>query len=507
MKDCRHGNPDLFATAAHLFSCCIPFLLGRGVDHCRGPEQGTKMKMKLAVDRSRNRVLFADAGSDVVDVLLSFLTLPLSALRLIAGPSSSPGCLTNLCDSVNRLRNSELLKADACHGTPLMPMLSDGFRLCKESSCNCKECEGYDALARLLHVHANMEAFLRGKERFVISDDLRIKPASTSSLMSLGRMFSTGGISHDFEEVEVCVGWAEVVSMLKASLSSDTIFSDVFLSKGADHSARQVTKVKQSINQNIVLPRNRENPDSSPECKIKIFYDMCEKKVMYAECDHGFVDLLLGLLTYPVCRVIKDGDAAGSCYLSRSLINLYSSAIDLGATGFLTGRFPEEMLLDDPSLTPFPELVEERRYIVEDDLLIHQASAMSVMKHWCRRRVTHVDAISISIRKHEAVDALMQAVLTSKMALTEAFMSRQETMQILVTIETGKTITVNEVASTDTIAAARRKIEDKENIPKERRYILTFLGTTLEDSCTVAECNIFGGHTIHLRYSYQKRQG
>ena len=98
----------------------------------------------------------------------------------------------------------------------------------------------------------------------------------------------------------------------------------------------------------------------------------------------------------------------------------------------------------------------------------------------------------------------MQAVFSSKMALTDAFVSRQDTMQILVTIGTGKTITVNEVASTDTIAAVRRKIEEKERIPRERRYRLIFNGTVLEDSCAVGECDICGGHTIHLRYLYHK---
>ena len=34
------------------------------------------IKIKLAVDRARNRVLFADAGSDFVDVLLSFSDAP-----------------------------------------------------------------------------------------------------------------------------------------------------------------------------------------------------------------------------------------------------------------------------------------------------------------------------------------------------------------------------------------------------------------------------------------------
>jgi hypothetical protein len=70
----------------------------------------------IAVDRSRNRVLFADAGSDFVDVLLSFLTLPLSAIQFCTAGASSPGCLSSLRDSIDRLRGSKLLKVDACHG-------------------------------------------------------------------------------------------------------------------------------------------------------------------------------------------------------------------------------------------------------------------------------------------------------------------------------------------------------------------------------------------------------
>ncbi|OEL32192.1 hypothetical protein BAE44_0006784, partial [Dichanthelium oligosanthes] len=60
------------------------------------------IKIKLAVDGTRGHVLFADAGSDFVDVLLSFLTLPLSAVQFGAG-ASSPGCLSSLRESVGQL--------------------------------------------------------------------------------------------------------------------------------------------------------------------------------------------------------------------------------------------------------------------------------------------------------------------------------------------------------------------------------------------------------------------
>jgi hypothetical protein len=74
-------------------------------------------------------VLFADAGPDFVDVLLSFLTLPLSAVRLVAG-ASSPGCLSTLCQGVSSLRESKLLRFefDACHDMLLRPRHEDEFR-------------------------------------------------------------------------------------------------------------------------------------------------------------------------------------------------------------------------------------------------------------------------------------------------------------------------------------------------------------------------------------------
>jgi hypothetical protein len=86
----------------------------------------SSIKIKLAVDKAWNRVLFANAGSDFVDVLLSFMTLPLSAVRLVAG-ASSPGCLSTLYQGISCLRESKLLRFDACHDMLLRPRREDEF--------------------------------------------------------------------------------------------------------------------------------------------------------------------------------------------------------------------------------------------------------------------------------------------------------------------------------------------------------------------------------------------
>ncbi|KAI5016991.1 hypothetical protein ZWY2020_037369 [Hordeum vulgare] len=166
------------------------------------------IKINLVVDRSRNRVLFADTGFDFVDVLLTFLTLPLSTIQSCSAGVTSPGCLSNLCDSVDRLRDSRLLKVEACHGMLLMPAHADEFNevLIKGSKC-CV------LMARLLNVYnqaGSTETFVSRKERFVIGDGMTIKSASTSSLQSLPQTFGSDGIAHGFEEVQVSVSWETV---------------------------------------------------------------------------------------------------------------------------------------------------------------------------------------------------------------------------------------------------------------------------------------------------------
>ncbi|KQK23943.1 uncharacterized protein LOC100843327 isoform X1 [Brachypodium distachyon] len=457
------------------------------------------IKITLAVDRSRNRVLFADAGSDFVEILLSFLKLPLSAVQSIAGLTSC-GCLTKLRDSVNHLTDSELLKVGLCHGMLLAPTHADEF-----------------------NEIWNTETCLRGKERFIISDGWMIKPASTSSMLSLPQMFGSDGVGHGFEEVTVCVGSVEVFPLLKASLSSDTIFTDVFISKGTDDQASRLT-VKPTINQKI-LHHSSNYSLSLPESKVKLFYDIQEKKVMYAECNREFVHLLLGFLTYPVGCMIKN-TGASPCRLGRSFSNLYRSAIDLGGAGFLTRCLPK--LFDslshiicqavdcpctkDRMLTCYcchPELVEDQKYVVANDLLIHQASGLSVMKHWFMRDKAKVLEMDIAIGKQETA-ALLQAVLTSSStALTDVFLGRLEEqsawqkMQIFAKLPRGGKIITVEVARLDTIATVKSRIRDKVPVPAGCRHELVYGSRYLKDSCTVGEYNIVKECTIICEF-YKK---
>ena len=125
--------------------------------------------------------------------------------------------------------------------------------------------------------------------------------------------------------------------MLKAFLSSDTVLSDAFLTNEPDGKAAHAT-AKPSINRKLP-PSDQDSAGSFPESKIKIFYDTYKKKVMYAECKHDFVDLLLGFLTYPLGCVIKNmyyNGVTSPLINGGGFDNLYISVVELDAAGFIT---------------------------------------------------------------------------------------------------------------------------------------------------------------------------
>ncbi|KAF7061565.1 LOW QUALITY PROTEIN: hypothetical protein CFC21_068248, partial [Triticum aestivum] len=360
------------------------------------------------------------------------------------------------------------------------------------------------------------EAFVRGTGRFVISDDMTIKPASTRVIQSLPQAFGSNGIAHGFEELKVTVSWSTVLFMLKAFLSSDTILTDAFLSNESDTKVAHGSTMKEQSSESSTA--DQDSAGSSPETKIKVFYDTCEKEVVYAECNSEFVDLLLGFLTYPISCVIKH-TGAGPYHLRRCFQNLYSGVADLANAGCFKGGLPSILSnimsgrcrpLDCrcrkdtmPELAPYcfhPEIVKDRRYVIGDDLLIYQATAMSMMKYWSGRYKDMVMEMDITVGKQEAVALLRAALTSSKNALTEVFIDKLEKesllqkIRIFAKIPLGKTITV-EVTRSDTIATVK-SVKEKASIPAGYPHELVYGSRYLKDMSTVADYNLVKECTI-----------
>lgn len=172
-----------------------------------------EVSIRILVDVVRNKVLFVQAGKDFVDVLLSFLTLPLGTIaRLVRQESNinnlSIGSISLLYESVSILEKdrfiSDLDKELLVH--PINSMfqycrylklnvddtekvrwfrctnLDCGGKISRRRNCKCISKKRYKLCEGVLPPD---KGFVPETATFIISDDLSVKPDDSQSTVSL----------------------------------------------------------------------------------------------------------------------------------------------------------------------------------------------------------------------------------------------------------------------------------------------------------------------------------
>ncbi|RCV24732.1 hypothetical protein SETIT_5G109400v2 [Setaria italica] len=266
------------------------------------------LMMKLLVDTKSHRVLYAEAGKDVVDFLFSLLALPLAAVTKLlttggtstAGGSVSPlddgaaaattavatklpaagamvGSVGNLHRSVEALdaghvcrrgARDALLAPAVLHLAPAAPNGRLLYR-CRGCSCSpgcynyatgvrgtpCPVCKGEMATevqlvepesdgggaknpAAAAAGEGSGGGYVRDMVTYMVMDDMTVAPMSTicavTAITALGVTDITG-----LQAKTVEIRYKEGLALLKASLQSETVLTDVFLgAKGGGGGAR-----------------------------------------------------------------------------------------------------------------------------------------------------------------------------------------------------------------------------------------------------------------------------
>ncbi|KAH7667779.1 hypothetical protein IHE45_12G082000 [Dioscorea alata] len=222
------------------------------------------MALKLLIDTKANRVLFAEAGKEVVDFLFGLLALPLGSIVKLLSKDQMVGSIGSLYSSLENL-DSTYIQPNQDKGILLSPqrqevnnlLLSapnppkvEGYYGCTGHSfghgpcfqfvtnvcgIQCPSCPGkMNRVLRFVHPESGGMAsgngeggggveggYVKGVVTYTIMDDLSVTPMSSISSITLLSKFNVKNIDVLKEK--------NALELLKTSLESKTVLTDVFL--------------------------------------------------------------------------------------------------------------------------------------------------------------------------------------------------------------------------------------------------------------------------------------
>ncbi|XXG89324.1 hypothetical protein AAC387_Pa12g1353 [Persea americana] len=349
-----------------------------------------EITLKLMIHKEKNQIVYAESGNDFVDVLLSFLTMPLGTVIRLTGKQSEMGSLNNLFGSVEDL-DVQYLQTESCKNMLLYPKSASeehcrnlivniddteptNYYLCIHghdwpfrsgshdykhliSSFPDKKCRCGGSVERTIPREKSMNAggdgkdgvFVKGKMRYMITDDLQVLPVCMRTSLELLRRF---GISDAavLEERNVTLGQDEVLHLLKSSLLSKTPLTDVFLPM--QHSIDEVTHDHKVIELGSKdMAHSHTETEIGSNCRkmsVNLFVSKSRNKVLYAQVGEEFPDMLFSFLAFPLGSIVK---CLGGCTSMGCLDDLYKSIKELNKR-WMKSEETKPLLLD-PKLAPY----------------------------------------------------------------------------------------------------------------------------------------------------------
>ncbi|CAL0303312.1 unnamed protein product [Lupinus luteus] len=215
------------------------------------------ISLKVVTRKSKKKILFALAGDDFVDILLSFLTFPLGAVEDMLEGKSRLGSFDNLYKSILVLDPLKDFKSPNLKDNLVKSPLAQHFKLKKQIlpieevpivkySCYSNRyysdfSKGYLTTAQvyrnndgniisnpLTYVEpqssTSKTGFVKKPSLFMVTDDLVVTPGSSMSVVSF--LTSSGFSSSDLDEEVISIGKKECLSLLQASLISSSTLTD-----------------------------------------------------------------------------------------------------------------------------------------------------------------------------------------------------------------------------------------------------------------------------------------
>ncbi|XP_022011477.1 uncharacterized protein LOC110911182 [Helianthus annuus] len=194
----------------------------------------SKVTLKLFINKKEQRVLFAEASKDFIDFLFSLLVLPVGTVIKLSGNQHTLDGLAKLYESVSDLDNDYIqpnknkdiiLKPTSSvlffspHEVPLLP--AEAFSKPSRDDDSYEDGYYYHPARR----NARERGFVMGLVKYMVMDDLGVSPMPTFSTL-LNKFIKD---LDALEEKVINIGMNEGLELLKHSLNSKTVLTDVFL--------------------------------------------------------------------------------------------------------------------------------------------------------------------------------------------------------------------------------------------------------------------------------------
>ncbi|CAG7891714.1 unnamed protein product [Brassica rapa] len=318
----------------------------------------TKVYLRLVIDEEKNKVVLAEAGKDFVDVLFSFLQLPMGTIaRLFKKHNKdhpvSVGCFNNLYTNVVDM-GIDNFQTEACKRMLLCPRsVSDvqcqrlkvninptegekyfkcpsfsHCRLCSNFSttrCRCGNLMKEEIHYSQLKVADNMQngVFISGggaSTTFIITDDLEVAVKSTGLVLERLKSLGCADVSKLGEKF-VGIGSKEVVTLLQCVFSSNAPLTETFLNNG---SPQGLTKSYETSRPCMEEKKDEAEPEKV--LTINAVVRNQDMKILFVECGEDFVELLLSFLAVSLESVLE---ISGNSITFGCLANLCRSFKDL----------------------------------------------------------------------------------------------------------------------------------------------------------------------------------
>ncbi|KAG9138998.1 hypothetical protein Leryth_025662 [Lithospermum erythrorhizon] len=410
--------------------------------------------LKVAIEKKKNRVVFLECIHDFVDILFSFLTLPIGRIfGILHGKSHADiiGCTNNLYESV-RLLDSKYFSTNACKEMLLLPGSSLGSIWRK---LKLKVDEKLEANKR--------ESGFSSEQSDICSydEDQNVLVGSTSLTMTLLKRLGIEDL-HELEIRNEVVKLDKLVQLLGLSFVSRSALTHWILSE-KDYPG--LTKADDDLSSAVETSDKHPEMNGSKIMKLVLYIRKSQNSVLYAECGADFVDCIFGFLAFPLGSVLKILDCNSQL---ASLDSLYESVSNLANKGHLKSEGAKNLLLC-PKLPPFSGSDNQLLHIEEGDLknesfagsndgnhpnkIAHSVADPKSSTGGCKKGGTYLkrhamfmvtDDLTITLLSPTGAIAylaksnvpisdvdeakeLLKAALTSKTALTDVFRRKHET--------------------------------------------------------------------------------